>query len=647
MSSMDTAETAAEQAHAILEREGELSPELLPADIYQSWQRCLALGLDPGRPPEVKVVADVQLQEARERLGLASDLAATELRTLHSQIAGTSFMIAFADANGLLLEVIADSEFATAARVASLRPGSVWTEETCGTNALGGAIIQRQSVIIHRAEHFFRDHLNLTCIAHPVFSPDGTMIGVIDASSNCDARQRHTKVLVQLAATQIENGLFRQEHRGDTIIAIHQRSEYLHSLSAGLIAVRGEGEVVGINTQARTFLRGRSIEDGPRLEQLFDLQFDALLRETRARDTVRLRDTGGLPFVARMESQQPQAPAAPALRVQDQATKSVGRPPSGMLPFVAEDARVRTILRDVELAVGRQLPILIRGETGTGKELMARYAHAASGRKGAFVPINCAALPDSLIEAELFGYADGAFTGARRGGAKGLVAEADGGTLFLDEIGELPMALQAVLLRLLDDWTVRPVGGQRSIVDVQLVSATNVKLDAAVANGKFRSDLLYRMNALEVTLPNLASRTDVEALANHLLVGIAPGCRLDAGALDHIRKHQWPGNIRQLRNELSRASLKAADGLIDRAILLAACTSMGSHELPKPGVAPKDETSFGAAMQPVPVTSLRDLHRTKVLAVLAETGGNISQAARRLQVSRNTIYRALGDSGEN
>ena len=186
-----------------------------------------------------------------------------ELHGLHAQIAGTSFMIDFADADCLLLDVIADPEFATAARAAALRPGSVWTEAICGTNALGSASIQHRPVVVHRAKHFFKDHLDLTCIAHPVFAPDGSLIGIIDASSDCGSRQRHTKVLVQLAATQIENGLFREQHGGDTIIAIHRNSEYLHSLSAGLMALRGDGQVVGANTQAREFLRGRSIAEGP------------------------------------------------------------------------------------------------------------------------------------------------------------------------------------------------------------------------------------------------------------------------------------------------------------------------------------------------------------------------------------------------
>ena len=271
------------------------------------------------------------------------------------------------------------------------------------------------------------------------------------------------------------------------------------------------------------------------------------------------------------------------------------------------------------------MPILIRGETGTGKEQLARHAHAASGRIGAFVPVNCAALPESLIEAELFGYADGAFTGARRGGAIGLVKEADGGTLFLDEIGDMPVALQAVLLRLLDDWTVRPVGGVRAKVDVFLVSATNASLDKAIAEGRFRSDLLYRLNTLEVTLPRLRDRSDFEAIVHHLLGAIDPNCEITPATIAHLAARPWPGNIRELRNMLARFTLANADGFID-------------------------EAGVEAMIDQAPLTtpgSLHDIQRARILVVYAETAGNISETARRLGVSRNTIYRALGQKSRD
>src|ERR1700726_1846982 len=288
--------------------------------------------------------------------------------------------------------------------------------------------------------------------------------------------------------------------------------------------------------------------------------------------------------------------------------------------FVSADPTIAGIVRRVGSAAARKMPILIRGETGTGKEQLARHAHSASGRSGAFVPVNCAALPESLVEAELFGYAEGAFTGARRGGAVGLVKEADGGTLFLDEIGDMPVALQAVLLRLLDDWTVRPVGGVRAKVDVFLVSATNASLDKAIGEGRFRSALLYRLNTLEVTLPRLRARTDFDAIVHHLLGAIDPNCEITAATIAHLAARPWPGNIRELRNMLARFTLATADGFID-------------------------EAAVGAMIGPPPHKasgSLQDIQRARVLVVYAETAGNISETARRLGVTRNTIYRALG-----
>jgi transcriptional regulator of acetoin/glycerol metabolism len=234
--------------------------------------------------------------------------------------------------------------------------------------------------------------------------------------------------------------------------------------------------------------------------------------------------------------------------------------------------------------------------------------------------VNCAALPESLVEAELFGYADGAFTGARRGGTIGLVKEADGGTLFLDEIGDMPIALQAVLLRLLDDWTVRPIGGARAKVDVFLVSATNATLDKAIAEGRFRSDLLYRLNTLEVTLPRLRDRNDFDAIVRHLLEAIDPNCEIASETVAHLAARPWPGNIRELRNILARLSLAANEGFIDEAGL-AALTGHIPH------------TTSG---------SLQEIQIASILMVHAETAGNISETARRLGVSRNTVYRALG-----
>ncbi len=314
--------------------------------------------------------------------------------------------------------------------------------------------------------------------------------------------------------------------------------------------------------------------------------------------------------------------------------------------FVAEDPAVAAVVRRVEEAARRGVPIFIRGDTGTGKEELARHAHDAGARRGEFVAVNCAALPGSLIESELFGHAEGAFTGARRGGSPGLVAEADGGTLFLDEIGDMPVPLQAVLLRLLDDWTVRPVGGgRRRRVDIQLVAATNADLGIAVAEGRFRADLLYRINAVEVFLPRLADRRDFAQVARHLLSAIAPGYDITSPALEKLAARPWPGNIRELRNVLTRLTLAEPSGTIG----INAVAALGD---PPPSPPAPQPTAFAVAQHvpgvgavslgaPMATTNLRAAQRQQVFERYRATGGNVSETARQLGVSRNTVYRAL------
>ena len=289
-------------------------------------------------------------------------------------------------------------------------------------------------------------------------------------------------------------------------------------------------------------------------------------------------------------------------------------------------------MHQVESAATRKMPILIRGETGTGKEQLARHAHAVSRRSGTFVPVNCAALPESLIEAELFGYSEGAFTGAKKGGSAGLFKEADGGTLFLDEIGDMPVTLQAVLLRFLDDWTVRPVGGTKRQVDVLLVSATNANLDESIAKGRFRSDLLFRLNTLEVTLPPLHERSDFADIARHLMRKIDPSADFTVDAINRLAELQWDGNIRELRNVLSRLSLSRPGSLIDEAAVEVVVGHCCSERPPREG-------PFHHGLK----SDLHEIQRAHVLTAYAETGNNISKTARRLGVSRNTIYRTLRD----
>lgn len=607
-----SAEDRLVRARAVLERRHAIPADLLAPDISASWSRCLSYGLDPDKPPALKHVEAGALHHARNAAGAMRPLVLAEMETLYHQIAGSNFMIAFALSDGLLLDTIADNSFNTTADTTRIRPGCLWSEPSCGTNALGSVATTQRALTIHGGEHFFNRYAQLTCTAAPVFAPDGTLAGVLDASSDCRSRQQHTRALVGMAATQIENGLFRELHRDAIVIAFHNRAEFLHTLSAGLMAFNAAGVILGATPRARLFLQGLPAVAGRQFEEVFRLPFGAFVDSGRHAPRARLQDRVGSVFVAHIEHLNP----TPRVSSTPPAVKAAN--------FVAADPAVVTAMRRVEAAALRGLPILIRGETGTGKEQLARHAHAASGRRGAFVPVNCAALPDTLVEAELFGHAEGAFTGARRGGAPGLVVQAHGGTLFLDEIGDMPIALQSVLLRLLDDWTIRPVGGGTSRkVDVLLVAATHVDLAERVAQGAFRADLYYRLDTIEAILPPLRARTDFAEIARHILASLHQSTQIEEAALAHLARHAWPGNIRELRNLLTRLTLIDHPDRIDYAAIVGA-------------VGP---ASSGAV-------NLRAQTVARIAAVHRELGGNLSATARRLGVSRNTVYRALSPRAE-
>jgi transcriptional regulator of acetoin/glycerol metabolism len=615
---LNSADERLSRARSLLERTGVAQLDLLPPEISASWTRCLQTGLDPHKPAPLEEIDAPSLAAARDRADLARRLALAEMQALYQQIAGSNFLIAFADPDGVLLDTIADQSFRAAAKTANIRPGTKWTERRCGTNALGTVAQIGQPLTVHGGEHFFARHGTLTCTAAPIFGPDGKLAGVLDASSHCGSRQQHTRALVGMAATQIENGLFRQHHTTNLVVAFHNRGEYLHTLSAGLLALGPDGTVLGVNPQARFLLQGLPASPGRHFDDLFRTRFATLMDRGRSHQHLHLEDRVGSSFIAAIETLRPLAPALSRTPAPSPA------PPLVTPAFVAEDPAVITALRHAEAGALRGLPILIRGETGTGKEQLARHAHQASRRRGAFVPVNCAALSDTLIEAELFGHAEGAFTGARRGGAPGLVCEADGGTLFLDEIGDMPLALQAVLLRLLDDWIVRPVGGGRvRQVNVLLVAATNAALHHAMAAGQFRADLYYRLDAVDVLLPPLRDRQDFAAITRRLLAGIAPASTISGAAIERLARRPWPGNIRELRNVLVRLTLAEPERHIDAD----AIDALGAPQ------APAGET---------PNPSLRQAMRQRIIAAHRDTGGNLSETARRLGVSRNTVYRAIG-----
>ncbi len=603
---------------AVRARGGGLPPEGLPGpEILDSWVRCMHAGLDAARPLVVPVVGDGELRRRRERADVVRQLAQAELETLSRQIAGSNFLLAFADREGVILDLYADNRFSMSGADAGIVAGSCWRERLAGTNGLGTALASGRSVAVSGLEHYYLSLGEVSCTATPVRDAQGEVVGVLDASSYFESRQRHTQALVQMAATHIENGLLTHQMRQQWLLAVHPRPEFLGTLSAGLLAFDDGGRLLAVNARARQLLQGLDTAPGVAFEELFGEPFGAVTMRLQRHGEQRLRDALGSALVARCVGRPPSpwrratAPAAAAATGLTAAAQA------------ADDPAVAEAYALAAAAVRMKAPILICGESGSGKELLARHAHQASGRSGPFVAVNCGALPDELFEAELFGYVGGAFSGARREGSIGLIASADGGTLLLDEVRELPLPLQAALLRFLDDQTVRPVGGTTTVrIDVQLLAASNAELDEEVAARRFRADLLYRLNTVRVALPPLRARRDFAVAVRGMLATLDRGATVDDEAVARLAQHAWPGNFRELRSVLTRALLHG--GL-----------HLGHAEVD--ALLPR-----GVAAEP---GSLLQQSAAELVRREFARCGSVSQTARALSISRTTVYRHLRQPG--
>ena len=610
-----------ERARAALER-GERVPETaLPAAIAESWRRCVDLGLDPAHSPADVVAPFAEVARKRLEFHALRSLALAEMQALHAQIAGSNFMIAFADADGFVLDTLCDQVFANSAAGRKIIPGSIWSESARGTNALGLAAANASPAAVYGQEHFFASHGALSCMAAPIVDPGGELVGLIDASCANEVRQQHTHALVRMAAIQVENSLIFQARRESFILAFHPRGEFLNTLSAGLLETSTDGEILSVNRAGAALLAGLPAKCGADFSGLFDSRFGEALSLMLGGAVIRVRDRAGSNvFMACRQIGQTRARPTIGTR-RAQSAQQIERPTAD---FLSTDPRIETALNDLGAALAMRMPVHIFGETGVGKELMARHVHDVSRRSGEFVAVNCGALPEALFVAELFGHERGAFTSARNEGARGLVRQADRGTLFLDEVSDIPLAAQTALLRFLDSGEIRPVGGRAGgRVDVQIVSATNRSLDELVAARQFRHDLLHRLNAFTIELPPLRTRTDFAKIARRIMAELEPQAVITDAAIETLARRPWPGNIRELRHTLQRALVRRRAGPID-ADAFDGLSAETVNVCPSCRASPLDRRfceEIGAAYR--------------------ASAGNIAATARQVGLSRTTVYKHL------
>ena len=512
-----------QQARQLFFDQGDLPDGLVDPLILRSWERCRRFGLgDSSYTPAMDAMDRVALKTEQERNRLLLTQGRSIMEHVFEQIRESGSMVILADSNGLLLETVGDPDFVSRADRVALLAGASWDENLRGTNAIGTALSEESPVAVLGSEHFFDHNGFLTCCASPIFGPDGRLIGVLDISGDYRSHQRHTLGLVRLSSSIVEKRLFETVHARDILVCFHGRPDYLGSPKEGMAAVSADGQVLAINRNGTDLLGIRQVDAVRRdFSMVFESNLSALVDRQRHNPQASCEiSVNGKVLHLQLRGQLP--PQSIAGRVYDElpAPRPARRPDSGSSPKLTldtlntGDARLQAAIDRARRMLDKDIPILIQGESGAGKEMFAKAFHNSGPRRdAAFVALNCASIPESLIESELFGYQGGAFTGARKEGAPGKIQQAHGGTLFLDEIGDMPLNLQARLLRVLQERCVTPLGSTRSIqVDISLVCATHRKLREEVARGTFREDLYYRLNGMSVTLPALRERTDIRTI---------------------------------------------------------------------------------------------------------------------------------------
>jgi transcriptional regulator of acetoin/glycerol metabolism len=630
------------------------------AQVTRSWARCLRdFKLDPAHQQIPSVLTQPEFNLRRDCMSDLISCAKLEMTTLYQQLADPELAVVLTDADGVIMHMVSSTAFSQDVEPLGFRVGALWSEREAGTNGMGTCLVEGEPVAVRQDEHYFAQYTSLTCSASPLFDDSGKLIGVLDVTSRSPLLQQHSLVLVGMSRQMIENRLLDERYKDAFQIRFHSRPELIYTLHEGKLIIGHDGRVLAANRSALFQLGFRALPG--LLGKPIDEVFKASLEESVARSARNsfhpvpvYRASASNRFF--MVAQPPQT--ATAAKSMPMAKKPLAQT-SGTEPGAAAvgslsfgDAQMDEQIRLAQRVITRRIPILLHGETGCGKEVFANAVHRMSPScDGPFVAVNCASLPETLIESELFGYRAGAFTGAQREGRRGKIIQANGGTLFLDEIGDMPLALQARLLRVLEEREVTPLGSEAVVkVDFHLVSASHRDLTELVRSGQFREDLYYRLNGIALHLPPLRERSDRLDLMRHLLAeesGQEAAPTFSPDAVQALLRYPWPGNIRQLRNVLRIASALCDGDTIEcqhlPAEILRGTDRAQAQRAPAPDAdaAAVPEIDQAEAEALAQFNAIQRNERDTILGLLHKHRWNISTVARSLSVSRNTLYRKM------
>lgn len=567
--------------------------------IDLSWKRCQRFGLSPNDPLKEVFITGKQLQEVLTENEYLITHTTAILEKLYPTIDSSGLVTVIGDRNGTIIHKIGQLDIDQSPDCFSI--GSNWSEKAKGTNAIGLALYEKKNIITHAEHHFHVKNHFLTCAASPIFSPNGSLIGVVNISARKELFHPSMISLASMIVEAVQNRLLMDHANQEMHLALKELEFTANICSTPHLTLDHERRIIRANKSAKQLLGSDCIGQVFHMKSGYSIDIIDDYSNKVFRSVVSLHKNGN-----------------------DSSQNKHLYTISDIIGSCEKIANVRKMVKKASLS---EYPVIIYGESGTGKELIAQSLHTAGPRNTKpFIAVNCSAIPEGLIESELFGYERGAFTGARREGTPGKFEAADGGTIFLDEIGDMPLKAQSALLRVLQEKTVTRIGGNTvRTINTRVIAATNKNLREEVQAGRFREDLYFRLRGILVTLPPLRNRTDIIELTEYLITQLdTPSIRLSDDAKKKLTSYHWPGNVRELKSVLMQASFFAENNRINAADL------QFEDEFERQPARDNFEVS--------PPLSLSNTEKMAILNILNSVEWNITKAAHILQISRNTLY---------
>ena len=633
--------------------------------IHKSWTRCIKQhGLDPSKPKAAHILPFERVREHQQRMEGFIRVARAGMEDMYRRVADLGYMMLLTDSDGITVDYIGNPASEKQLKAAGLYLGADWNEAHAGTCGVGTCLVEQEIITCHQAEHFDATHIGLTCTSAPLFTPDGQLLAVLDVSALHSPEAKESQHLVfhltSIYGQMIEDANFLRHFDKQWILRLGNACGLVEVSGNIMLAFDDNGCILGANTGARKKFAVPGVPHwasnnlvGQTIMDVLETSMDELSRLAKGGTTIELSGIGAhmqdrhyatvipprnQPFRSPPAQALPQLADVPAVKTEQRDD------PLALERLAGSDPTMQNLIRQAKRLVDRKVNILIQGETGSGKEVFAKALHGYSKRaRKPFVAVNCASIPESLIESELFGYMPGSFTGGRSKGMKGLILQSEGGSLFLDEIGDMPLQLQTRFLRVLSENEVLPLGADHPIpVNCTVIAATHRDLREQVEAGTFREDLYYRLCGATLSLPALREREDqrylIETIFEDEVRRLHSRSTLSQEIVTRLMAHHWPGNVRELRSALRFAIALSDDAPVTLADLPDELCFGQQADRVRPVIQTRTACVDAAAS---PTADTDEDSSGRLLNALKRNKWNVTRAADELALCRATIYRQM------